>query len=331
MASSQCGYTHSKPFDEGMLTVSDIHKLHYEQYGKEDGKPVLFLHGGPGGNTSKGNTIYFNPSVYRVVLFDQRGAGKSTPLAELRENTTQHLVSDIEILRKRLAIPKWHLVFGGSWGSTLALLYAQEYPHAVGSLVVRGIFTVRRSEVGFHRGPVGASQLFPEAYEAFVNYLPEEDRKEPNTAYYRLLTSDDESTRLNAAREWNRWDLSTGSLKTDPDTFRTLEDDDWSLPHARLEAHYFIHGAWLEEGHILKPQRMDQIRHIPVTIIQGRYDVVCPPQTAWDLHKALPHSRLFWIPDAGHSAKVRDDLVSPRVTINPFPGARHPEEVDRGV
>lgn len=224
---------------------------------------MLFLHGGPGGNTSKGNTIYFNPSVYRVVLFDQRGAGKSTPLAELRENTTQHLVSDIEILRKRLAIPKWHLVFGGSWGSTLALLYAQEYPNAVGSLVVRGIFTVRRSEVEFHRGPVGASQLFPEAYKAFVNHLPEEDRKEPNIAYYRLLTSDDKSTRLHAAREWNRWDLSTGSLKTDSDTFKTLQDDDWSLSHARLEAHYFIHGAWLEEGHILKPQRMDKIRHIP--------------------------------------------------------------------
>ncbi|CAL5868432.1 uncharacterized protein PFLUO_LOCUS2657 [Penicillium psychrofluorescens] len=296
-------YTHSDAFDQGRLKVSDLHTLHYEQYGKPDGKPVIFLHGGPGGNTSKASTVYFDPSVYRVVLLDQRGAGKSTPVAELRENTTHHLVSDIEVLRKHLAIPKWHIVFGGSWGSTLALVYAQTHPESVGSLVVRGIFTVRRSELEWSRGLYGAAQIFPEAYETYVNYLSEEDRDKPYEAYYKLLTSDDRAIRVGAAREWNRWILSIEELRPDPKEMKLLEDEDSILSHARLEAHYFKHGAWLEEGQILKKENLDKIRHIPTTIVQGRYDLVCAPQTAWDLHKGLPHSRLFWTPDGGHIAQ----------------------------
>jgi proline iminopeptidase len=215
-----------------------------------------------------------------VVLLDQRGAGKSTPHAELRENTTQHLVSDIEALRTKLKIQKWHLVFGGSWGSTLALVYAQAYPDVVGSLILRGIFTVRQSELQFSRGPIGAANIFPEEYERFVNWLPEEDRDHPNEAYYRLLTSDDHATRVAAAREWNRWDLSTGTLLPDLEAFAALDDEKYIICHARLEAHYFVNRGFMEEGQILKDENLAKIRHIPTTIVQGRYDIVCAPQTA---------------------------------------------------
>jgi len=198
-----------------------------------------------------------------VILLDQRGAGKSTPHAELRENTTQHLISDIEVLRTKLQIAKWHLVFGGSWGSTLALLYAQAYSNMVGSLILRGIFTVRQSELQFSRGPIGSANLFPEEYERFVNYLPEEDRDRPNEAYYRLLISDDYATRVAAAREWNRWDLSIGTLRPDPDAFDNLDDNEGVLAQARLEAHYFANQGFLEEGQILKDGNLAKIRHIP--------------------------------------------------------------------
>lgn len=224
---------------------------------------VLYVHGGPGGHTSYGNTKFFNPAIYRVVLFDQRGAGKSTPAAEIRENTSQHLVSDIEVLRKHLHITKWHLVFGGSWGSTLSLLYAQAHPEMVGSLILRGIFAARKSELEFSRGPIGAANIFPEAYEAFLNYLPEKDQARPNEAYYDLLVSEDYETRLAAAREWNRWDLSIGTLRPEPEGFAQLEDDAWVLAHARLEAHYFANGVFLEEGQILKEQNLRRISHIP--------------------------------------------------------------------
>lgn len=197
-------YTHDDPYDSGFLAVGDIHKIHYEQYGKQDGKPVVFLHGGPGGSTSKASTVFFDPAVYRVVLFDQRGAGKSLPVAELRENTSQLLVSDIEALREHLAITKWHMVFGGSWGSTLSLLYAQTHPEAVGSLVVRGIFTVRESEVQWTRTAGGAGTLFPEAHEEFMNFLPPAERKDPWPAYHKRLTSEDLETRLNASRAWSK-------------------------------------------------------------------------------------------------------------------------------
>jgi proline iminopeptidase len=287
--SSHPVYAHEDAFDEGFLAVGSIHKLYYSQYGKKDGKPgkilislkvpiinvvaVLFLHGGPGGQTSKSNTSYFNPAVYRVVLFDQRGAGRSTPNAEIRENTTQHILDDIEGLRKHLDIPKWHCVFGGSWGSTLALLYAQEHPELVGSLIIRGIFTVRKEELDWSRN--GAAQLFPDFFQEFVNYLPEEDRKDPIAGYYKLLTSPDIETRIAAAKTWNTWDMSIGSLLPNVEGLSKISDDRWSLAHAVLEAHYFVHGAWLEEGQILKKNNIDKIRHIPSMIIIPLSAVIC--------------------------------------------------------
>ncbi|KAH8896730.1 proline iminopeptidase [Thozetella sp. PMI_491] len=296
------GYDHAPPFDSGHLAVSDLHKVYYEQYGKLGGKPVIFLHGGPGGRTSKGNTVYFDPAVYRVVLLDQRGAGKSTPLGELRENTSQLLVADIEVLRKHLDVPKWHVVFGGSWGSTLALLYAQTYPEVVGSLVLRGITTARKSELAFHRGSNGVSRLYPDAYDTYSNYLPVNERGDPYAGYYRRLTSDNIQEQIEAAKNWNRWDLTRSSVDVDPQSFSKLDDESWSLTHARLECHYYAHGAFLEEGQLLKKENIDRIRHIPASIIQGRFDTVTTPQTAWDLHNAWPETKLYWIPMAGHSA-----------------------------
>ena len=226
---------------------------------------MLFLHGGPGGQTSKSNASYFNPTVYRVVLFDQRGAGRSTPNAEIRENTTQHILDDIEVLRKHVGIPKWHTVFGGSWGSTLALLYAQAHPELVGSLTLRGIFTVRKLELDWSRG-TGAGRIFPDLFDNFINYL-EAGREDPFPAYYRLLTSEDRATRVAAARSWNTWDMSIGSIVPDPESLAKINDDNWSLAHAVLECHYFLHGAWLEDGQILKKSNIDKIRHIPGKII----------------------------------------------------------------
>ncbi|KAH8652033.1 proline iminopeptidase [Xylariales sp. PMI_506] len=295
------GYNHPPPFDFGYVSVSALHKLYYEQYGNINGKPAVFLHGGPGGQTSPGNAVYFNPAVYRVVLFDQRGCGNSRPNGELCENTSQLLVADIETLRKHLVITKWHMVFGGSWGSALALLYAQTYPEAVGSLVLRGILTVRKSETEWGRGGNGASNIYPDAYEAFIGHLPVEERGDPYASYYRLLTSSDHRVQIDAAREWNRWDLTRGSLEVDPNSFSRLDDEAWSLTHARLEAHFYVHGAWLEEGQLIKKENIDRIRHIPASLIQGRYDICCASRTAWDLHKAWPESRIYWIPAAGHS------------------------------
>ena len=221
------GYKHDSPYDSGFLKVSDIHRLHYEQYGKQDGKPVVFLHGGPGGQTSFSNTTFFDPSFYRVVLFDQRGSGKSEPAAELRENTSQHLVEDIEKLRTHLGIEKWFMVFGGSWGSTLALLYAQTYPEAVGSLVIRGIFTVRKEETMFTRGFDGAARIYPELWDEYINFLPSEDRSNPYPAYHRLLTSDDYKTRVAAAKAWNKWEVGISKLIPDEADFEQLKDDTW--------------------------------------------------------------------------------------------------------
>lgn len=203
--------------------------------------------------------------MYRVVLFDQRGAGKSTPNAELRENTTEAILSDIEVLRKHIGISKWHSVFGGSWGSTLSLLYAQEHPELVGSLIVQGIFTVRKEELDWSRR-AGAARIFPDLFDNFIDHLPEEDRDTPYTGYYKLLTASDRETRIAAAKSWNTWDMSIGTIKVNYNNLENINDDNWSLSHALLECHYFINGAWLEDGHILKQSNLDKIRHIPSTI-----------------------------------------------------------------
>lgn len=221
------GYQHKPPYDSGFLPVGSIHKIYYAQHGNSKGPPVIFLHGGPGGSTSLASTAFFDPSFYRVVLLDQRGSGKSEPAAELRENTSQHLVADIEALRAHLGIEVWHMVFGGSWGSTLALLYSQTHPERVGSLVLRGIFTVRQSEKYFTRGFDGAAHIFPELFEEWVDFLPEADRAKPYDGYLRLLTGEDEEMKLKAARAWNKWELGISQLVPKQGVFDSLTDDRW--------------------------------------------------------------------------------------------------------
>ncbi|KFX97638.1 hypothetical protein V490_02688 [Pseudogymnoascus sp. VKM F-3557] len=296
-------YKHATAFDEGFLQVSQLHKIHYAQYGKKNGQPVVFVHGGPGGSALYEHTGYFDPSVYRVVLFDQRGAGKSIPTAELRENNSQLLVSDIEALRNKLGIRKWFMVFGGSWGSTLSLLYAETHPGSVGSLVLRGVFTERKSELRFSRGLEGAARVFPEAYESFTQHLSPNDRHDPCVAYYKLVTSDDYDTRLAASKSWCQWDLSIMKLVPDNDAING-KDDAWLLQHARLETHYAVNNGFMEDGQLLRPENLARISHIPCSIVNGRYDMFCPPQTAWELHKGLPNSKLYIIPGTGHSPKV---------------------------
>lgn len=296
-------HNHDTCFDEGYIHVSEIHKVYYAQYGKADGKPVIFLHGGPGGGTSKSNTEFFDPAVYRVVLLDQRGAGRSRPVAELRENTTQHLIADIETLRKKLSITQWHIVFGGSWGSTLSLAYSQAHPEACGALVIRGVFLCMDWEFQWTLQGGGASVMFPDKWEEFVNFLPKDKRSKPVQAYNEMLFGGDRETMLRAATSWNRWEMSISFLVQAEDAFDKLEDNDWVLQHARIEAHYFANGGFLRDGkEILNPANIDRIKQIPVYIVQGRYDVVCPPKAAWSLHKLLPKSELHWSPDAGHSA-----------------------------
>jgi proline iminopeptidase len=232
---------------------------------------VIFLHGGQGGNTSPSNTAYFNPSIYRVVLYDQRGAGQSLPKACIEENTTHHLLDDIESLRKHLGIAKWFMIFGGSWGATLALLYAQRFPEMVGSMVLRGIFTARKSEIEWTRMPGGgAAKIWPAEYEKFLSFLDDEQqRKNPAESYYKYLLNNISSTeearkkRIEAALEWNRWELTIGALTHTPSTYDKLMDEDWLMAHATLEAHYEANGAWLAEGQILRKENMERIRHVP--------------------------------------------------------------------
>jgi len=273
--------------------------LYYEQSGKKEGKPVLCLHGGPGGSSSPFTRTFFDPQVYRIIQFDQRGAGKSTPAASLHDNTTWHLVADIEKLRTFLGIERWWMVFGGSWGSTLSLAYAETHPDRVKSLVIRGIFTVRRSEMLFFYQE-GTRWLFPEAHDEFVAEIPESERGDLMSAYYRRLTSTNEEIRLSAARAWTRWEQTVSRLFVNPEAVRRADDPTFAIPFSCIECHYFVHGGFFrEDGQLIKEAH--RLKNIPTAIVQGRYDVVCPAKTAWDLHKAIPHSEFHIVPDAGHS------------------------------
>ncbi|KIJ52555.1 hypothetical protein M422DRAFT_26136 [Sphaerobolus stellatus SS14] len=294
-------YLGTEPYKTGNLKVSDIHTLYWETSGNPKGKSVVFLHGGPGSGVSPSDRKYFNPEKYNIVLFDQRGAGQSTPTACLEENTTWDLVEDIERLRKHLGIEKWH-VFGGSWGSTLSLIYAQAHPDRVLSLVMRGIFTLRRVELEFIYQS-GTSFLFPEAWDEFVAPIPEEERGEMITAYHKRLNSDDEETRLTAARALSKWETATSRLQVSQDELAKVEKDDRAITVARIENHFFINDGWMRDGQLLETQEIDKIRHIPTVVIQGRYDVVCPAATAWALKKVWPEIELHIVPDAGHSAR----------------------------
>ncbi|HLF77170.1 MAG TPA: prolyl aminopeptidase [Dehalococcoidia bacterium] len=293
-------YPDIKPFASGRLRVSDLHELYYEQVGTPDGKPAVFLHGGPGGGLDPYYRRFFDPARYHAVLFDQRGSGKSTPWASLEQNTTQDLIADIERLRNHLGIERWQ-VFGGSWGSTLALAYAEAHPDRVTELVLRGIFLLRRSELDWFYQD-GASHIFPDAWQYFLAAIPAEERHDLLHAYHRRLTSPDRAVMLDAARVWSIWEASTSRLHFDPDLVKSFGEDAFAEAFARIEAHYFVNGGFLREGQLL--DEVDRIRHIPCVIVQGRYDIVCPITSAWDLKQAYgDNAELVIVPDAGHSAR----------------------------
>ena len=291
-------YPSLEPYDTGTLQVSDLHTIYYEQSGNPQGKPVVFLHGGPGGGSLPIFRQYFDPAKWRIVIFDQRGCGRSTPHAELRENTTWDLVSDIETLRSHLRISQW-VVSGGSWGSTLSLAYSQTHPDLCLGLILRGIFLLRRKEIlWFYQE--GASYLFPDAWEDYLQPIPLDERADLLSAFYRRLTSDDAQIRQEAARAWSVWEGTTSRLIPDPKSQSRFADAEFADAFARIECHYFINRGFLEPDDQLL-QNCDRIRHLPTVIVQGRYDVVCPMTSAWDLHKALPDAELVVVPDAGHS------------------------------
>ncbi|HEX8559396.1 MAG TPA: prolyl aminopeptidase [Pyrinomonadaceae bacterium] len=292
-------YPAIEPFDAGRLQVSPVHNIYYEQCGNPDGQPVVFLHGGPGGGLIPDYRRYFDPAAYRVVLFDQRGSGQSTPHAELEGNTTWDLVEDIEKLRVRLGVESWH-VFGGSWGSTLSLAYAETHPDRVRSLCLRGIFLCRPKEIRWFYQE-GANWLFPDVWEEYEKVIPEAERGDFVGAYHRRLTSEDEATRVEAARAWSVWEGSTSKLLFDYAMIEKFDDPTFALAFARIECHYFTNNAFLPTENYLI-ENVGKIRHIPAVIVQGRYDVVCPVRSAWDLHRAWPEADFRVVADAGHSA-----------------------------
>lgn len=292
-------YPEIPSYNSGMLPVSDLHTLYFEESGNPNGKPVVFLHGGPGGGTNPRCRRFFDPAVYRIVLFDQRGCGRSTPHAELTDNTTWDLVADIERVREYLGIDRWQ-VFGGSWGSTLALAYAQSHPDRVTELVLRGIFMLRRSELEWFYQK-GCDALFPDAWEHFLAAIPQAEHGDLISAYHRRLTHADPAVRVAAARAWSIWEGATSHLYQDPTHIASTGEDEFALAFARIECHYFVNAGFFEvDGQLLRD--VDRIRHIPTVIVQGRYDVVCPVRSAWDLHRAWPEADLRIVADAGHSA-----------------------------
>ncbi|TPX61496.1 prolyl aminopeptidase [Powellomyces hirtus] len=294
-------YPPIEPYESGHLKVSDIHSIYWEVSGNPEGKPVVYLHGGPGGGTSAEDRRYFDPAVYKIVVFDQRGAGKSTPHACLEDNNTWALVSDIEALRAHLKIDKW-IVFGGSWGSTLALSYAETHPTAVKALCLRGIFMLRASELTwFYQN--GASHLFPDIWDNdYLPPIPESERDNLMAAYYRRLTGSNTEEQLRCAKAWSKWECATSKLYLDPENIKKAEEDKWAVAFARIECHYFVNKGFFDcDDWILK--NLGKIKHLPCVIVQGRYDVVCPARSAWDLKKRWPEAELHIVADAGHSAK----------------------------
>jgi len=292
-------YPEIDPYRTGRLRVSDLHELYFEESGNPEGKPVVFVHGGPGGGTEPKQRRFFDPKAYRIILFDQRGCGKSTPHASLDENTTWHLIADMEALRAHLGVERW-LVFGGSWGSTLALAYAEQHPARVTELVLRGIFLLRKQEIDWFYQR-GADALFPDAWEDYLAPIPEDERGNLLAAYHKRLTSPDPAVGAAAARAWRLWEGRTSCLYPNPDLIAKTSGDEFALAFARIECHYFINNGFFEKDTQLL-EDVQKIRHIPAVIVQGRYDVVCPAESAWALHRAFPEADLRIVPDAGHSA-----------------------------
>ncbi len=292
-----------EPHQQGMLEVSDLHSLYYEVSGNPEGIPVVFVHGGPGGGVSATHRRFFDPEAYRIVLFDQRGAGKSTPHAELRDNTTTHLIEDMETLRKALNIDQW-LVFGGSWGSTLSLAYALAHRERVLGLVLRGIFMGRPWEIEWLYQE-GASRIYPDAYEPYRDFIPPEEQHELVNAYYRRLTGEDREVQLEAAKRWSIWEGSISKLIPKKEEVIDFEDPTFALAFARIECHYFYHQTFFDTDNALlnaATEQREAFVDIPTWIVHGRYDTVCPVQNAWELHQAWPHATLNIVPDAGHGS-----------------------------
>ena len=291
-------YPRINPYDSGFIN-GDEHNIYYEQSGNPNGKPAIFLHGGPGGGGSEDVRRFFNPNLYRIVVFDQRGCGRSKPHGCLENNTTWDLVSDIENLRKKLSIEKW-LVFGGSWGSTLSLAFAQAHPKSVSELVLRGIFLLRKEELHWFYQD-GASRIFPEAWSGFLDIIDEDKRDNLMNAYHEIFKSTDKEKRLKAAVAWSKWEAATSSLSYKPSLVEEFSDPEFALAFALIENHYFINKGWFDTENQLI-ENIDKIRSIPAVIVQGRYDVVCPMKTAWELSKAWPEAEMIIAPSSGHTA-----------------------------
>ena len=307
-------YPPIEPFETGMLRVSDLHEIYYEISGAADGKPVVVCHGGPGGGSTPSMRRYFDPARYKIILFDQRGCGKSVPHAELKENDTWSLVEDMEKLRAMLGIERWQ-VFGGSWGSTLALAYAETHPECVTELVLRGVFTLRREELlWFYQE--GASWIYPDAWLDYLEPIPEAERGDMISAYYKRLTSDNREEQLRAAKAWSLWEGGTVSLFPSEERMQSFSSDAFAIAFARIECHYFVNAGFFDRDDQIIAN-IDRVRHIPAIIAQGRYDVVTPLKTAWELHEAWPEATLDIVQDAGHAASepgIIDSLV--RATDN---------------
>ena len=292
-------YPPIEPFNSGYME-RDGHQIYYEQCGNPNGKPAVFLHGGPGGGGSIAVRRFFNPEKYNIVIFDQRGCGRSMPHGCLENNTTWDLVDDIEALKNMLEIETW-LVFGGSWGSTLSLAYSQTYPTSVSEMVLRGIFMLRKKELDWFYQE-GASKIFPEAWDKFLEPIDVNQRDNLMSAYHKIFTSDDEDKKLSAAIAWSVWEGSTSSLSYNPDMASSFSDPKFALAFALIENHYFVNKGFLEHENQLIETGIDIIRHIPTTIVQGRYDIVCPMTTAWELSKNWPEAKLIIAPSSGHTA-----------------------------
>tara|TARA_B110000438_G_scaffold146706_1_gene141368 strand:+ start:2314 stop:3288 length:975 start_codon:yes stop_codon:yes gene_type:complete len=291
-------YPEIKNYNEFDLKVSDLHTIHVEESGNPTGKPVIFLHGGPGGGIEPIYRQYFDPKKWRIIIFDQRGCGQSTPHAELTDNTTWDLVSDIEKIREFLNIENW-VVFGGSWGSTLSMSYAIKHPSRCKGLILRGIFMLRKKEINWFYQE-GASYIYPDAWEYYLAPIPEDERGDLVTAYYKRLTSSNDTVRIEAAKAWSIWEASTSKLFKSEKSLHTFENAMVAEAFARIECHYFTKGGFFDTDEWLL-ENVDKIRHIPTVIVQGRYDVVCPMISAWDLHRKFPEADFHVVQDAGHS------------------------------
>ncbi|MBM58422.1 prolyl aminopeptidase [Hyphomonas sp.] len=301
-------YPEIEPFETGFLETGDGHRIYWERVGTKGAKPAVFLHGGPGGGCSASHRRLFDPALYDVILFDQRGCGRSTPFASLDNNTTWHLVADIERLREMIGVETWQ-VFGGSWGSTLALAYAETHPDRVSELVLRGIYLLTKAEMNWYY-QFGVSEMFPEKYEAFIAPIPEAERGDLVTAYRKRLTGDDREEQLRCARAWSVWEGETINLLPEPSTSDQFHEAEFSLAFARIENHYFIHDGWFEDGQLLRDA--GRLKDIPGTIVHGRYDMPCPMRQAWALHRAWPKSEFYPIEGAGHAYSepgILDQLI----------------------